>query len=47
MAQIAERCGFPNRQRFRLVFTRLVGRTPTAYRRDLGEQRRGSSPQAG
>lgn len=35
MAEITRRCGFPNTQRFRLVFTRLVGKTPTAYRREL------------
>jgi len=39
MGEISDRCGFPNSQRFRLVFTRLVGKTPTAYRRDLSAQR--------
>jgi LacI family transcriptional regulator len=34
IGEIAEECGFPNSQRFRLVFTRLVGTTPTAFRRD-------------
>ena len=43
MADIAESCGFPNKQRFQLVFTRLVGQTPTVYRRELGEQRRGTA----
>ncbi|NLE36611.1 MAG: substrate-binding domain-containing protein [Pirellulaceae bacterium] len=35
IGEVARRSGFPNSQRFRLVFTRLVGKTPTAYRRDL------------
>ena len=35
VGEVARRCGFPNSQRFRLVFTRLVGKTPAAYRRDL------------
>ncbi|HBO45057.1 MAG TPA: hypothetical protein DD670_14230 [Planctomycetaceae bacterium] len=35
ISEVARRCGFPNSQRFRLVFTRLVGKTPTEYRRDL------------
>jgi len=30
---IAAACGFPNTRRFRLVFMRLTGRTPTDYRR--------------
>jgi LacI family transcriptional regulator len=35
IAEIAKQSGFPNDYRFRLVFTRLVGKTPTGYRRDL------------
>jgi len=36
IADVAHRCGFASTQRFRLVFTRLAGMTPTAYRRTLG-----------
>lgn len=32
VAEVARRCGFADAQRFRLVFTRLAGMTPTAYR---------------
>ncbi|MBN1589056.1 MAG: DNA-binding transcriptional regulator [Pirellulales bacterium] len=35
IAEVADRCGFPNSQRFRLVFTRITGKTPTAFRREL------------
>ncbi|MBN1908839.1 MAG: DNA-binding transcriptional regulator [Pirellulales bacterium] len=35
ISQVARMCGFPNAQRFRLVFTRMEGQTPTAFRREL------------
>jgi LacI family transcriptional regulator len=45
IAEVSQRCGFPNKQRFRLVFIRMVGTSPTAYRRELGEQRPRSGAQ--
>jgi len=47
IAEISQCCGFPTKQRFRLVFLRLVGKTPTAYRKELGEQRSRSTAQTG
>jgi LacI family transcriptional regulator len=35
LCEIAEKCGFENAQRFRAVFTRLVGVTPAQYRKNL------------
>ncbi|NLE37547.1 MAG: substrate-binding domain-containing protein [Pirellulaceae bacterium] len=35
IGQIAKRCGFSNPQSFRMVFTRLVGKAPMAYRNEL------------
>ena len=34
MQEIAAACGFADTQRLRLVFRRLTGATPTAYRRE-------------
>ncbi|MBN2217253.1 MAG: substrate-binding domain-containing protein [Pirellulales bacterium] len=38
IAEVAQLCGFPDSYRFRLVFTRLTGETPTAYRRRIPRQ---------
>ena len=35
MAAVAERCGFPNSQRFSVVFRRWAGMSPGAYRRQF------------
>jgi len=32
LATIAERCGFPNSQRFSVLFRQLAGVSPSAYR---------------
>lgn len=42
MSLIAERCGFPNSQRFSARFRQLTGHTPSAYRRRL--QSKGTHP---
>lgn len=35
MGEIAERCGFPNQQRFSLRFKQSTGRSPASYRKHL------------
>ncbi|MFH1498795.1 MAG: substrate-binding domain-containing protein [Verrucomicrobiota bacterium] len=39
MALVAERCGFPNSQRFSVVFREVAGVSPAAYRRRFRESR--------
>lgn len=36
MSAVAERCGFPNSQRFSVVFRQIAGMAPGAYRRQFG-----------
>lgn len=38
MAVVAERCGFPNSQRFSVLFRQAAGMSPGAYRRQFGER---------
>ncbi|MBC8010719.1 MAG: substrate-binding domain-containing protein [Burkholderiales bacterium] len=35
MSAVAERCGFPNSQRFSVLFRQLIGTSPSAYRRNF------------
>jgi len=37
MTAVAERCGFPNSQRFSVLFRQVAGMTPTDYRRQFGK----------
>ena len=37
MSAVAERCGFPNSQRFSVVFRQVAGLAPSAYRRQFRE----------
>jgi LacI family transcriptional regulator len=37
MAVVAERCGFPNSQRFSVLFRQVAGMAPSAYRRQFRE----------
>ncbi len=37
LAEVAERCGFPNSQRFSVVFRQVAGVSPGAYRRQFRE----------
>ena len=37
LAEVAERCGFPNSQRFSVVFGQVAGLAPSAYRRQFRE----------
>lgn len=37
LTEVAERCGFPNSQRFSVLFRQAVGVTPSAYRRQFRE----------
>lgn len=39
LGEIATRCGFPNSQRFSVVFRRAFARTPSSYRRASGARR--------
>jgi LacI family transcriptional regulator len=38
MAVLAERCGFPNSQRFSVVFRQVAGVAPSEYRRQVRER---------
>ena len=38
MAAVAERCGFPNSQRFSVVFRQVAGVSPSGYRRQFRER---------
>jgi LacI family transcriptional regulator len=37
MGAVAERCGFPNSQRFSVLFRQVTGVSPGAYRRQFRE----------
>lgn len=38
MSAVAEQCGFPNSQRFSVLFRQAAGVSPSAYRRQFGER---------
>jgi LacI family transcriptional regulator len=46
LSTIATACGFRSLQRFRLVFHRIVGQTPSEYRRHIGDSVRPNTPPA-